>query len=82
MIITNTHEAKTHLSRFLRLVSEKHEVVRVCRNGVPVADIVEPCQREARLKPGDKDSLLGEVKIRCDLTEPVLSENELPDWMR
>ena len=42
MIMVNTHEAKTNLSKWLALVSEKHETVRICRYGKVVADLVEP----------------------------------------
>ena len=39
MLIVNTHEAKTRLSELLRLVEERSERIRVCRNGNPVAEI-------------------------------------------
>jgi len=42
MIIVNTHEAKTHLSRLLTLVAEKHERVRICRNGKAMAELIPP----------------------------------------
>lgn len=35
----NTHEAKTRLSELLRLVEERNERIRVCRNGMPIAEI-------------------------------------------
>ena len=37
--MVNTHEAKTRLSELLRLVEERRERIRVCRNGKPVAEI-------------------------------------------
>jgi len=46
MIIVHTHEAKTHLSKLLNLVAKKHEVVRICRNGKPMAELVEPGTRK------------------------------------
>ncbi len=45
MIVVNTHEAKTQLSRLLVLVAEKHETVRICRNGKVMAELVEPATR-------------------------------------
>lgn len=39
MLVVNTHEAKTRLSELLRLVEERSERIRVCRNGKPVAEI-------------------------------------------
>ena len=39
MIKVNMHEAKTRLSQLVAAVSENHEVVVLCRNGDPVAEI-------------------------------------------
>ena len=40
MIIVNTNEAKTRLSKLLQEVETKNVRVRICRNGKPVADLV------------------------------------------
>jgi antitoxin (DNA-binding transcriptional repressor) of toxin-antitoxin stability system len=52
MISVNTHEAKTRLSALLAAIEEKGEVVLICRNGKPVAEMkaVKPAVRR-RLKP-------------------------------
>jgi antitoxin (DNA-binding transcriptional repressor) of toxin-antitoxin stability system len=74
MIIVNTHEAKTRLSQLLMEIEKHHEVVRICRNGVAVADIIpirptgDPLKQHKKLQKG--------VKILCDLTEPLTEE----DW--
>lgn len=39
MITVNTHEAKTRLSALLASVEERGEVVLICRNGKPVAEL-------------------------------------------
>jgi antitoxin (DNA-binding transcriptional repressor) of toxin-antitoxin stability system len=39
MITVNTHEAKSNLSKLLTAVEEKGEVVLICRNGKPVAEM-------------------------------------------
>lgn len=39
MIKLNVHEAKTHLSRFLKRMEEDGEVIVLCRRNVPVAEI-------------------------------------------
>jgi len=55
MKVVNTHEAKTHLSRLLAAVEEKGEVVRICRNGKPVAElrpvklVEDPLKKHPRL---------------------------------
>lgn len=40
MIIINIHEAKTKLSKLLVAVEQEHETVRICRHGLPIADLV------------------------------------------
>jgi antitoxin (DNA-binding transcriptional repressor) of toxin-antitoxin stability system len=39
MIKLNVHEAKTHLSRYLKRLEEDGEVIVLCRRNVPVAEI-------------------------------------------
>ena len=39
MITINTHEAKSQLSKLLAAVEEKGEVVLICRNGKPIAEM-------------------------------------------
>lgn len=50
MKTVNVHEAKTNLSALLAEVESSGEVVRICRHGQPVADMV-PCRRRSRLEP-------------------------------
>ena len=39
MIKLNVHEAKTHLSRFLKRLEEDGETIVLCRRNVPIAEI-------------------------------------------
>jgi len=39
MIKLNVHEAKTHLSRYLKRLEEDGEIIVLCRRNVPVAEI-------------------------------------------
>ena len=66
----NVHEAKTRLSALLGDV-EKGKSFLICRNGVPVADLIPHCQR-SRIQA---HPVLGAVEIDYDPTEP-LGENE------
>lgn len=56
MISVNTHEAKTSLSKLLTLVEEKQEIIQICRNGKPVAElkpivrIPDPLKMHPKLK--------------------------------
>jgi len=50
MITVNTHEAKTNLSKLLALVAEKQEIIRICRNGKVMAELVAP--RSGKASPG------------------------------
>ncbi len=67
----NVHETKTKLSAILTQIEKDGEKYVICRNGTPIADIV-PHKKKSRLK---SDSFLSQVKINCDLTEP-LTEDE------
>lgn len=73
MVAVNTHEAKTRLSALLALVEEQGEVVLICRNGKPVAEL--------RPLAGSPDPLrvhpeLSKVVFREDPSLPL----ELGDW--
>ena len=63
----NIHETKTKLSAILSEIEKKGEKYVICRNGNPVADIV-PHKKKSRLTT---DAFLSQVKINCDLTEPL-----------
>ncbi|MCL5261290.1 MAG: type II toxin-antitoxin system Phd/YefM family antitoxin [Gammaproteobacteria bacterium] len=55
MILVNTHEAKTKLSKLLSMIERSGETVRICRHGAPIADLVpiikvpNPLQRNQQL---------------------------------
>jgi len=70
----NTHEAKTKLSQIL--LEKKGKTFRICRNGVPVADLV-PIQEEKHTKSRlRKHPVLSKGKILGDITSPLPPE----DW--
>ncbi len=57
MIRVNTHEAKTKLSKLLARVEHKREAFVICRNGVPIAEVLpwnkskkDPLAQSAKLK--------------------------------
>lgn len=74
MLVANIHEAKTKLSWFISEVESHHEVVRICRNGKPVAELVPISQNVDPLV--QHQELLG-VQIKYDPTAP-LSKDEWP----
>lgn len=39
MIKLNVHEAKTHLSRYLKRLEDDGEVIVLCRRNIPIAEI-------------------------------------------
>lgn len=75
MITVNTHEAKTQLSRLLNEIETHHQVIRICRNGKPIAELVPVSKR---IDPLRKNPKLQGVKIACDLTAP-LTDDEWPE---
>ena len=57
MISVNTHEAKTRLSELLSKVEQNHEVIIICRNGTPIAELCpwknnvsNPLRQNSKLK--------------------------------
>ena len=77
MIRVNVHEAKTNLSKLLKLVSEG-ETVQICNRNEPVANIT-PVEKE---KPkGQRPSGLakGQIIIHDSFFEPM-DEEELALW--
>jgi len=70
----NTHEAKTRLSELLADVETNGEVVLICRNGKPVAELrpVAAAQRS----PLRKNPRLQGMRLREDPVLPLDPE----DW--
>ena len=79
MITVNTHQAKSQLSKLLAAVEEEGEVVLICRNGKPVAEMKAVETARDRLKPDRA------LKVRFapgfDPTEPA-SEEDWPEENR
>ena len=75
MMRVNTHEAKSTLSRLLAAVEERDEVVVICRNGKPVAELRRVRAYAPVLRPHPE---LSKVRVHGDLTEP-LHPNGWPD---
>jgi antitoxin (DNA-binding transcriptional repressor) of toxin-antitoxin stability system len=71
------HEAKTRLSELVTLVEKNNEIVRVCRNGAPVAElilvsgVVDPLKQNPAIK---------DIKILCDPTATLDSDEWPEGW--
>ncbi len=77
MKTVNVHEAKTNFSSLLAKLERDCEGIVICRNGVPVADLV-PHRRRNRIKA---HRALRKIKIGYDPVEP-LSVDEWPEAVR
>jgi antitoxin (DNA-binding transcriptional repressor) of toxin-antitoxin stability system len=77
MKTVNVHEAKTNFSRLLAKLEKDSESIIICRNGVPVADLV-PHRRPTRIKA---HPALSKIKIGYDPVES-LSADEWPEAAR
>lgn len=66
MIEVGVHEAKTHLSRLLRLVAEGEEVL-ITRGGRPVARVVPSTGPDRRVLGQDR----GQVALAEDFDAPL-----------
>jgi prevent-host-death family protein len=77
MKTVNVHEAKTNFSSLLTKMEANGETIIICRNGVPVADLV-PHKAQDRLKLHPQ---LSRIKIGYDPVEPVAAD-EWPEAAR
>ncbi len=80
MITVNTHEAKTNLSKLLALVVEKHETIRICKNGKVMAELVAPRSGKASLGELPVIPELAGVVFR-ERAEAPLPDEFFPDYM-
>ncbi len=78
MISVNIHEAKTKLPALLRLLEEKGEYIRICRNGKPVAEI-RPIEKVS--DPFKQNPRLMGVKFNEDPVLP-LKDDDWPGELR
>lgn len=72
MIRLNIHEAKTHLSKYLRRV-KKGETITLCERNVPIAEIRPIAQPPRGKRP------IGLYKGK--FTVPASFQDPLPDWL-
>ncbi len=72
MLKINVHEAKTRLSALLASVEKKGELVRICRDGVPVAEL----RAVKRLRNPLKTNPKLRVHFKADPMLPLEDE----DW--
>jgi antitoxin (DNA-binding transcriptional repressor) of toxin-antitoxin stability system len=71
MIKLNIHEAKTHLSRYLKRL-EAGETILLCRHNVPIAEI-RPLPQQ-RKTPRPLGTAKGRVKVPSEFFEPLPEE--------
>jgi antitoxin (DNA-binding transcriptional repressor) of toxin-antitoxin stability system len=69
MIKLNVHEAKTHLSRYLKRLEEDGEVIVLCRRNVPIAEI-RPIPAQPR-KPRPIGLAKGQFEVGPAFFEPL-----------
>lgn len=69
MIFINTHEAKTQLSKYLGMVADGNEIIVVCKNGKPIAQLTE-------YKP-TKPIIFGLLEGKIQMTESF--DDPLPE---
>lgn len=69
----NIHEAKTHLSRYLRKVQEG-ETLLLCKNGIPIAQIT-PLPKILQPKKRPMGLAKGKIKIPASFFEPLTDED-------
>ncbi|CAN5473680.1 type II toxin-antitoxin system prevent-host-death family antitoxin [soil metagenome] len=73
-----THEAKTHLSRYLAAVEAGEEFI-IARGSKPVAKLVQFIPEPKRRRPKVGETFGPTVKIPDDALAPMTDE-ELAEW--
>ena len=76
----NVHEAKTHFSRLLVLVSQGESVV-IARQGVPVAELVPYGAKGIRLGAGAGDPLVNPAALENDEWCKAMTGTEADDFI-
>lgn len=74
MVTVNLYEAKTQFSRLVSAVEKQGERIILCRNGIPVADLVPHASIPS--KSLDPDPMLVGARFLGDPTAPL----EAGDW--
>jgi antitoxin (DNA-binding transcriptional repressor) of toxin-antitoxin stability system len=72
MVRLNIHQAKTHLSRYLKLL-ERGETILLCRHNVPIAEIRALSRLPAKRRPIGLAK--GEFEVPPSFFEPA------PEWL-
>ncbi|MBS0236190.1 MAG: type II toxin-antitoxin system prevent-host-death family antitoxin [Proteobacteria bacterium] len=69
MQFVNIHDAKTNLSKYLDQIKKDKEVIVICKNGDPIAQLTE-------YKPNIRKlgTLEGKIEISEDFNEPLSDE--------
>lgn len=78
MKMVNLYEAKTHLSKFAAEIEAGGERIVLCRNGIPVADIVA---HEKKTTVTEPTAELAGARFLGDPCAP-LDESDWPETLR
>ena len=71
MQFVNIHDAKTNLSKYLEQVHLSHEPIIICKNGKPIAQLIEYHQPKSR----ELGLWRGQIQMSDDF-------NDLPDELK
>ena len=75
MLAVNMHEAKTRLSELVKAVEDRNEIVILCRNGKPVAEL-----KAAARKPLDRLKIDPKLRVKfASDFNPIESATD-EDW--
>jgi antitoxin (DNA-binding transcriptional repressor) of toxin-antitoxin stability system len=72
MVRLNVHEAKTHLSRYLRRLEQEGETIVLCRHNRPIAEIRPLGEGKRRRRVFGLDE--GRIVLRPEFFEPLDEE--------
>jgi prevent-host-death family protein len=76
----NIHDAKTHFSQLLELVSQGESVV-IAKNGAPIAELVPYQRKGIRMGAGAGDPLVNQAALVDDEWWMALDDQQAEDFL-
>ena len=74
MQFVNMHDAKTNLSKYIDKINENHETIIICRNGIPVGQLIEYTPPKVRRIGILKNKIKVLDNFDSDLPDEIIGE--------
>ncbi|WPY01295.1 Type II toxin-antitoxin system Phd/YefM family antitoxin [Candidatus Trichorickettsia mobilis] len=74
MQFVNMHDAKTNLSKYIDKINENHETIVICRNGIPVGQLIKYTPPKVRRIGILKNKIKVLDNFDSDLPDEIIGE--------